>query len=196
MKNNFYRSKLLIIVFAITFLNANNSKSLEGTLAPHWSLKTFLGEFKHLGNYSVPLNKKIRGNNVRKVVVQSFFASWCQPCIKEISELQKIQEQYQEDDVEFFLINLTDYFRNKDGAGKKYKQAPDAETFLKAKGLDKIKVLNDPTGRTARAYKVNDALPRLFVIDKYGIIRKDETGLCSTCLNDEIVPLIEHLLAK
>ena len=70
--------------------------------------------------------------------MQSFFASWCTPCIKEIGELQKIQEKYEGNEIKFFLINLTDYFRNKNGAGKKYKNAPNAEAFLKQKGLDKI----------------------------------------------------------
>jgi len=34
----------------------------------------------------------------------------------------------------------------------------------------------------------------LFVIDKYKTVQMDETGLCSTCLTDELSPLIDKLL--
>ena len=68
--------------------------------------------------------------------------------------------------------------------------------FLQEKGLTDITVLEDPTGRTARAYGVSDVLPRLFIIDKYRTIKMDETGLCSSCLVDVAIPLIDGLLAE
>ena len=68
--------------------------------------------------------------------------------------------------------------------------------FLGKKGQTDITVLQDPTGRTARAYGVSDVLPRLFVIDKYRTVQMDETGLCSTCLVDELSPLISELIRK
>jgi len=194
---NLSRLFIIFIFFMSSIANAkSDSKTLEGKTAPHWSLKTFEGKFEHLGNYTAPENKKFKNKDGRKVVVQSFFASWCQPCIKEIGELQKIQEEFSENDIKFFLINLTDYFRNKDGATKKFKNAPNAEEFLKEKGLDKITVVNDPTGRTARSYNISDVLPRLFILDKYRTIRKEETGLCPTCLSDELVPLLDRLLEE
>lgn len=56
--------------------------------------------------------------------------------------------------------------------------------FLSTKGLTDITVIQNPNGRMVRAYCVNDVLPCLFAIDKYGIVKKDETGLCSSCLKD------------
>ena len=67
--------------------------------------------------------------------------------------------------------------------------------FLGRKGLTDITVLQDPTGRTMGAYGVDDVLPRLFVIDKYGTVAMDETGLCPTCLKDELAPLLDELIA-
>ena len=135
------------------------------------------------------------GECERKVIVMSFFASWCQPCIKEIGELHKLQDDYKDDPVQFFLVNLTDFFRHREKDTKKYRDAPDAMDFLGRKGLTDITVLQDPIGRTARAYGVYDVLPRLFVIDKYGTVAMDETGLCPTCLKDELAPLLDELIA-
>ena len=59
-----------------------------------------------------------------------------------------------------------------------------------------ITVLEDGNGRTARKYNVTDVLPRLFVIDKYATIQLDKSGLCSTCLKDEMEPLLEKLIAN
>ena len=68
--------------------------------------------------------------------VLSFFATWCGPCIKEIRELEILQDKYADEPVAFFLIDLTDYYRNK--GVKAYKSAPKTEDLLAKKGLEKI----------------------------------------------------------
>tara|TARA_B100000575_G_C22651992_1_gene400084 strand:- start:81 stop:428 length:348 start_codon:yes stop_codon:yes gene_type:complete len=98
--------------------------------------------------------------------------------------------------VQFFLINLTERLRHSEEDSNQYSQAPDAMEFLRKKGLTDITVLQDPTGRTARANGVSNVLPSLLIIDKYGIVKKNETGLCSSCLKDELTPLIEELIKK
>ena len=168
---------------------------LVGTTAIHWSLKTIEGKFEKLSNYTDLPDETWTGEGERKVIVMSFFASWCQPCIKEIGELHKLQDDYMDAPVQFFLVNLTDYFRYREKDTKKYRDAPDAMDFLRRKGLTDITVLQDPNGKTARAYGVNDVLPRLFVIDKYGTVAMDETGLCPICLKDELAPLLDELIA-
>ncbi len=185
------------MVFLMSIIFCSDKKEpgpLVGTTAKFWSLKTLDGTFEKLNKYSAPLGQKLRGGDERKVIVMSFFASWCQPCIKEIGELHELKKDLGNEPVQFFLINLTEWFRHREKDSKQYSQAPDAMEFLSKKGLTNITVLQDPTGRTARAYGVSDVLPRLFVIDKYGIVKKDETGLCSSCLKDELTPLIEQLI--
>ena len=189
------RKIFLIILLLLSSFIFSKENSLEGTIAQHWSLKTSEGKFEHLGNYTAPIDSDWTKDGDRKVIVMSFFASWCQPCIKEIGELHKIQKKYKDAPVQFFLVNLTDFFRHREKDIKIYRDAPDAIEFLGKKGLADITVLQDPTGRTARAYGVYDVLPRLFVIDKYGTVAMDETGLCPTCLKDELAPLLDELIA-
>ncbi len=207
--------KLQKIFLAVLFISVciaadkNEPGPLVGTTAKFWSLKTVDGSFEKINNYTAPLDETWTGEGERKVIVMSFFASWCQPCIKEIGELHKLQDDYKDDQdddkddqddykdapVQFFLVNLTDFFRHREKDTKKYRDAPDAMEFLERKGLTDITVLQDPTGRTARAYGVSDVLPRLFVIDKYRTVAMDETGLCPTCLQDELSPLLDKLIA-
>ena len=186
---------LLVFLVCLSFAEEDREPGpLVGKTAKFWSLKTLDGNFEKLTKYAAPLGDELSGDGERKVIVMSFFASWCQPCIKEIGELHKLQEDYANEPVQFFLVNLTEFFRHRQKDTKKYSQAPDAMEFLSRKGLTDITVLQDPTGRTARAYGVSDVLPRLFVIDKYKTVQMDETGLCSTCLTDELSPLIDELL--
>ena len=193
--------KLQKIFLAVLFISVcvaadtDEPGPLVGTTAIHWSLKTIEGKFEKLSNYTAPLDETWTGEGERKVIVMSFFASWCQPCIKEIGELHKLQDDYMDAPVQFFLVNLTDFFRHREKDTKKYRDAPDAMDFLRRKGLTDITVLQDPNGKTARAYGVNDVLPRLFVIDKYRTIVMDKTGLCPTCLKDELAPLLDELIA-
>ena len=193
--------KLQKIFLAVLFISVcvaadtDEPGPLVGTIAKYWSLKTIEGKFEKLNNYTAPLDETWTGESERKVIVMSFFASWCQPCIKEIGELHKLQDDYKDDPVQFFLVNLTDFFRHREKDTKKYRDAPDAMDFLGRKGLTDITVLQDPTGRTMGAYGVDDLLPRLFVIDKYRTVAMDETGLCPTCLKDELAPLLDELIA-
>ena len=193
--------KLQKIFLAVLFMSVciaadtDEPGPLVGTTAKFWSLKTIEGKFEKLNNYTAPLDETWTGEGERKVIVMSFFASWCQPCIKEIGELHKLQDDYKDAPVQFFLVNLTDFFRHREKDTKKYRDAPDAMEFLGSRGLTDITVLQDPTGRTMGAYGVYDVLPRLFVIDKYRTVAMDETGLCPTCLKDELAPLLDELIA-
>ena len=194
--NKMFNVTLVFFVFLSISAASEKSKPgpLVGSTAKFWSLKTLDGKFEKLTSYVAPMGDELRGGGERKVIVMSFFASWCQPCIKEIGELHKLKEEYADKPVQFFLVNLTEFFRHRQSDQKKYSEAPDAREFLRRKGLTDITVLQDPTGRTARAYGVSDVLPRLFVIDKYKTVQMDETGLCSSCLIDDLTPMIEELI--
>ena len=196
--NKMFNVTLVFFVFLSISAASEKSKpgSLVGSTAKFWSLKTLDGKFEKLTSYVAPMGDELRGGGERKVIVMSFFASWCQPCIKEIGELHKLKEEYADKPVQFFLINLTEFFRHRQSDQKKYSEAPDAREFLRRKGLTDITVLQDPTGRTARAYGVSDILPRLFVIDKYKTVQMDETGLCSSCLVDDLTPMIDELIQE
>ena len=186
-----YSCLTISIVFA---KNNNKNKSLLGSQAKFWMLKdAYSGKFEKLNNYVSPKESKWKAGKERKVVVMSFFATWCKPCIKEIQELEILQNTFKDDPVKFFLINLTEYYRYQSNASNKYKDAPDAVDFFERKGWTDFSLLNDPNGRTKRAYDVT-SLPRIVIIDKFNNIVLDETGLCPSCIIDEIEPLLEKIV--
>ena len=196
----FCKNRIILYTFILlTIVHSKDKKGpgpLVGSNAKFWSLKTQEGKFEKLNYYTAKRNAKWNSDRDRKVLVMSFFASWCQPCIKEIAELETLQEQLDGEPIQFFLINITEYFRSRYKDEKMYQDAQDATELLERKGLTKITMLNDPNGRAARAYGVDNVLPRLFVIDKYNTIKLDETGLCSSCLVDDVEPLLRTLIRE
>ena len=188
------KNTAIILSLLLNILMGKDETGLEGSSAPYWGLKTSKGKWEYLDNYTAPVKQTINGE--RKVVVMSFFASWCAPCMKEINVLQELKENYKDMPVEFFLVNLTEYFRNKNDAPNQYVKAPNALQKLKDKGLTKITILEDSNGKTARRYGVFDKLPRLFVIDKFETVHLDAEGLCDKCLDDALIPIIDTLVEE
>jgi len=178
--------------------NPENKNNLVGSISPNWALKTTSGDFEFLNNYSVVPDLELRDNGddnqKRKVVIISFFATWCEPCIKEIRELQLLKDQYAEKPVQFFLIDLTEYFRK--GEGQKYNKAKKAAPFLNDLNLAKIPILEDNRGIVANKYGVSNNIPRLFVIDKYQTIQFDGANECPTCIQDILIPILDKLTVE
>ena len=192
-----YTRKVISVSIVIFYLlsAADSDTTLVGKIAPSWVLKSNSGQIEFLNNYcsteGMPI-RKAGGQTENSIVVLSFFATWCGPCIKEIRELEILQEKYADDPVTFFLIDLTDYYRNK--GSKAYKNAPETEKYLNKKGLNKISILYDDRGILAKDYSADNVLPRLFVIDKNQIIRLDEKNICPSCIQDDLSNLIDELL--
>lgn len=65
-----------------------------GEMAPNFKLETLSGETFQLSD--------LHG----KKVILNFWASWCGPCKREMPEMQKIHEKYQ-DEVQIVAVNLT-----------------------------------------------------------------------------------------
>jgi len=185
---------MVVIIMSVLIAQDVEKETLVGKTAPKWALKTSDGKFEYLKNYTASIEKKLRKAGNRQVVVQSFFASWCSPCIKEIDELHKLKTAYAGKPVQFFLIDLTDYFRQEEV--KKYREAPDAKVHLQDLGLTDITVLEDNRGIVARQYNVTNVLPRLFVIDKYQTVQMDIAGLCPTCIQDEVGAVLDRLIKE
>ena len=193
-------TKLISIIIFLGLLNSSpeNKNNLVGSISPNWALKTTGGDFEFLNNYSIVSDLELRkngdGNQERKVVIISFFATWCEPCIKEIRELQLLKEQYANKPVQFFLIDLTEYFRK--GEERKYNKAKKAAPFLKELNLAKIPILEDNRGIVADKYGVSNNIPRLFVIDKYQTIQFDGANECPTCIPDLLIPILDKLIVE
>ena len=93
--------------------------------------------------------KKYRG----QIVYVDFWASWCQPCRKSFTWMNKMQSLYGKEGLKIIAINL-DEERDK------------ANEFLK-KIPANFDVAFDPAGNTATSYNVK-AMPSSYLVDKNG----------------------------
>ena len=102
---------------------------------------------------SVPLHPGLRRG---KIVVLTFWATWCPPCLKSIEVNNDIYQQYKNDDVLFIGICNT-------SGGEKM------EDIIEEYGIQ-YPVAVDEAKRTAKSYQVA-AYPSYFIIDANGKLR-------------------------
>ncbi len=113
------------------------------------------------------LRRAVR-NQPHQVVVLSFWATWCEPCKKEIPLLTKIAEDFKDQPVRFFLVNTLEQVQRPTFTEDSVLAALKARKYT-------LPCLVDATGRVSDSYQVR-GLPVLVVIDKQGIIRKISHG--------------------
>jgi peroxiredoxin len=121
----------------------------KGQKAPEFALPTLKGQTVSLAS--------LRG----KVVLVDFWAQWCEPCKKELPELDKLAKSYAGKGVVVLAVNID-------------KQRANAERLVKQLGLS-LDVLLDPAGSVAGSYDP-PKMPSSFVVDKHGIVRYVNEG--------------------
>jgi len=162
-----------------------------GDEAPKFALRTLTGGYEILTKWSGARLSRPASQPIRHVVVASFFATWCKPCMKELPHLQNLYQKYQGKDVKFFLIDITEATRN----AEVYENSPEAGPFLEKKGIT-VPVLQDIYGMAKKNYGVI-TLPRLFVIDKFRNIRLTKKGFHEgEDFEGELTALIDELLLE
>jgi thiol-disulfide isomerase/thioredoxin len=164
-----------------------------GDLAPSWALMYAPGKFEFLKNWTVERDKNLRkfmSQPDRYPVVLSFFATWCVPCMKELPHLENVFQAYKNEKVKFFLVDITEATRTGEN-----ENSPKAGPFLAEKGIT-IPILYDNRGVAKERYGAK-TLPRLFVIDKFQIIREARQGFHEDeDLEGELSVLIDELMAE
>ncbi|MCP4329041.1 MAG: TlpA family protein disulfide reductase [Alphaproteobacteria bacterium] len=94
------------------------------------------------------------------VVVVSFFASWCPPCVIEFAHLNELRADYDADDVTIIAINLfEDWSSFKDDGGR-------LDRFLARTGPTFSIVASDD--ETEHIFGGIDRIPTVFVFDRAG----------------------------
>jgi thiol-disulfide isomerase/thioredoxin len=162
-----------------------------GDDAPKFALRTTNGDYELLSKWCGENLSRPASQPIRHVVVASFFATWCQPCMKELPHLQNLYEKYQGQDVKFFLIDITEATRSVEG----FEQSPQAGPFLAEKGIT-IPTLIDIYGMAKKNYGAT-TLPRLFVIDKLRKIRLHQAGFHEgEDFEGKLSTLVDELLAE
>jgi peroxiredoxin len=121
----------------------------KGQRAPEFALGSLKGQ-------KVALSE-LRG----KVVLIDFWAQWCEPCKKELPQLEKLSKEYAGKGVVILAVNID-------------KQRENAERMAKQLGLT-LDVLLDPAGSVAASYDL-PKMPTSFVVDKKGIVRYVNEG--------------------
>lgn len=137
---------LLVAVFFFVVWTVYNNKPLEktridlGNAAPDFQAVNTLGQQAALSDYK------------GKVVVLNFWASWCEPCVKEMPLIRDVFESNKNDMVTLF-VNV--------GETK-----GTVQEYLTAHQFD-FPVIIDVTGKLSALYGVV-GLPATFIIDPEG----------------------------
>lgn len=140
-----------------------------GDSAPTFVLRNIAtGDPVFLRDFSGKSLRRAAKNQPRQAVVLSFWATWCEPCKKEIPILSKIADDFKDKPVKFFLVNTLEQ------ANEPTFTEDSVNAVLKSRHYS-IPCLVDATGRIADSYQIR-ALPVIVVIDKDGNIRKISRG--------------------
>ena len=127
------------------------TESSSGDEAPDFTLKTSKGAIVQM--------KNLRG----KVVLLSFWASWCGPCRQEMPVIEKLSHQYHDQGLLVFGVNDEDRETIRD--------------YIKENGYS-FPTLVDEEQEASTLYQVR-AIPTTVVIDREGKISSYEIGLSS-----------------
>jgi peroxiredoxin len=126
------------------------SEALVGKPAPAMSLELVSEKRFNLGEQK------------GKVVFLAFWATWCEPCRRDIPRLLDAQAEFSRD-----LVVV----------GVSTEPAADVRRFLEQEHLDFASAV-DRDQRVSKAYGI-DLVPRLFVVDQKGVIVRMIRGLPS-----------------
>lgn len=139
---------------------------------------------------SVPedlLGKDTAGNLVKlsdshgKVVIVSFWASWCGPCRKELPVLAGVVKRVGQDQLQVIAINYRDEYEPFKYVVKVLKDYP-------------ITIVRDQNSKTAKKYDVQ-GIPRMIIIGRDGKVAADHTGYGEGMI-PELVDQLNELLAQ
>jgi thiol-disulfide isomerase/thioredoxin len=133
------------------------------------------------------IGKDLKGNKIRisdyhgKVVIVSFWASWCGPCMKELPLLAGVVKRVGPDQLQVIAINYRDEPERFKYVANVLKDIP-------------ITILRDPNNKTAKKFDVQ-GIPRMIIIGRDGKVAADHTGYGESMI-PELVDQLNTLLAQ
>jgi thiol-disulfide isomerase/thioredoxin len=148
--------------------SASQTGPAIGSVAPDFKARNLVtGE-------ALPLSSQ-RG----KIVILTFWASWCGPCRRELPILEKAQMAVGKDRLTVFAVS--------------FKESPDREREIKKLASTwHINVIEDNNGWIAGHYGIT-SIPHLFLIDRDGKVVASHLGYGDRSL-EELVDDINHAL--
>jgi peroxiredoxin len=160
---------LIVILGGMIWVNRDRFVPIgPGARAPEYHMTTLAGDSVKISDY--------RG----KVLVLNVWATWCEPCVREMPQLQALHENLASEGVEVVGVSV-DY-----GADKPVLEFVDRFDLT-------FPILRDPSGDIQTAYAIG-GLPTTFVIDRDGRIRQREVG-AREWADSSVVAALRRLLA-
>ena len=112
-------------------------------------------------------------------IVINFWASWCDPCTREMPHFNKLEKEYT--DVTFLMVNLVSM-----------REMPDvAKKFLEDNNFSFNNIWFDTEGEASEIYGIY-SIPKTIFVDIQGNIVKEKVGtMTETVLKNEIEKIIK-----
>jgi cytochrome c biogenesis protein CcmG/thiol:disulfide interchange protein DsbE len=143
---------LVLVLFLAVSLNAQDE--VKGRTLPRIDIKTLNGEIFNTSEIA----------NDGKPMIISFFALWCKPCLKELSAISDVYEDWQEETgVKMVAISIDDA-----------RSMPNVAPFVNGNDWD-FEFYCDPNGDMKRAMGVN-MIPHVFLLNGKGEIVYQHTS--------------------
>ena len=173
----------LLIIVALTLLilrvqrpspenpqpKANQFKSQEGYMAPRFSLRNLKGNMEGLDDH------------LGKVIVVNFWATWCVPCVKEMSSFENLYRRYRSQGLTLLAVSLDK------GDSTKVQEFVDKHKLS-------FPILLDTKGVAEKLYP-SFSIPFTYVIDKQGRVVARVDG-AKNWESSETFEAVEHLLKQ
>lgn len=153
----------LFLWAAVSTFQPSPMEKLVGNPAPEFKLKTRQGDVVGPGNYE------------GKIVLLDFWATWCQPCFKQMPIVAEVEEEVG-DDLVVLPVNVDDPSVDRESA---------IDSFLEEAGTERDTLID--TGTVAAMYGV-DSIPALVLIGPQGKVRWTGAGVTA---RDRIVAEVE-----
>lgn len=164
---------LFISIFVLPFLFQNNLFSQDVKTLPKVTVKDLQGNSVEATSF----------NNDGKPFLIDFWATWCVPCIRELNNISKVYDKWQEETgVKLIAVSIDDSRTSK-------KVAP----FVKGRGW-KFEFFIDENSELKRAMNVSNP-PHTFLVNGKGEIIWEHTGYADGA-EDEVIAKVKELLSK
>lgn len=152
------KARLLSVSFvlAATWLAASPSSAGDGSTplrGSAWSPKEVNLKLKELNGKTYDL-AELRG----QVLVVSFGATWCTPCIWELVAIEELKEEYEGEPVKFLWVSIE---------AEKQTSSNVLRHFAKGQRLT-VPVLRDPAREVLSQFSAGSRVPVLVFIDAEG----------------------------
>jgi cytochrome c biogenesis protein CcmG/thiol:disulfide interchange protein DsbE len=141
---------LLTVLFSCFLYSQDNSEGIRK--GPDFTLEDLSGDF-------VELNQEVGEGPI----LLSFWATWCKPCIEELTEYKKIYNDYKDKGFKMFAISTDDE-----------NTVAKVKPLVKSKGYN-FPVLLDSNGDAVRLYYAQ-SIPYSVILDKDGMIIYSHLG--------------------